>query len=127
MKQPILIIDDESAIRELLTIILSEENYDVVTFDQFKTINEIIEVEACLIILDAKMPRISGIELSHTLKSHPRTCQVPILALSASNPKELEGMQCDAFLPKPFNVEDLLELVRNLCRSNVQELEPLAS
>lgn len=127
MKTPILIIDDELAIRELLTMILSEENYNVVMFDQFTGMEEILAVAPALIILDAKMPRISGIELSHMLKAHPQTCKVPLLALSASSPKELARMECDGFLSKPFDVNELIEKVDNLLKSSQLHLEALAS
>jgi two-component system phosphate regulon response regulator PhoB len=120
-------MDDEAAIRELLNMILVEENYQVVEFEEFQGMDSLVKADPALIILDAKLPKVSGIEVSQLLKAHPKMRQVPILALSASSEKELTEMCCEAFLPKPFNVDELLEHVEALLKPQSQRLEALAS
>lgn len=127
MTASIVVIDDEPAIRELLDMILSEEGYNVTNFDEFYGLDSVLEAQPDLIILDVKLPKISGIELSQMFKGHPVSRNIPLLGLSASSEKQVAGMQCDAFLPKPFDVDELLNHVQVLLNPRLNQLEALAS
>ncbi len=125
MNARILVIDDDIAIRELLTLILSEEGYQVIEQSAFCGLDPILAVRPDLILLDARMPRMSGIEASQLIKKHPRMSNVPIVAMSASSPKELAAMQCDAYILKPFDVDNLLHQVEKVLKHKRSYLEPV--
>ncbi len=120
MNSSILVIDDEAAIRDLLTMILSEEGYDVSNLAQLSSIEPIIAASPDLVILDMRMPGISGTKLSHMLKANPYTSSIPLLGISAATENETSEMQCDAFLPKPFDVDELLTRVDQLLQQQVR-------
>lgn len=113
----IVVIDDEVAIRELLEIILGDEGYRITSFDEFYGIESLLKAQPDLIILDVRLPKISGIELSQMLKGHPESKEIPLLGLSALSEKQMDGLQCDAFVAKPFDVDELVRQVDGLLKS----------
>lgn len=113
----IVVIDDEVAIRELLEIILGDEGYRITSFDEFYGIESLLKTQPDLIILDVRLPKISGIELSQMLKGHPESKEIPLLGLSALSEKQMDGLQCDAFVAKPFDVDELVRQVDGLLKS----------
>ena len=126
MNARILVIDDDSAIRELLTMILTEEGYQAIEHNAFCGLDPVLAVQPDLILLDARMPRMSGIEASRLLKTYPQTSKIPIIAMSASIPKEFAAMQCDSYILKPFDVDNLLHKVASLLKHNPTYLESVA-
>lgn len=71
-----------------------------------------------LIISDVMMPEKDGLELTHTLKTDPRTSHIPIVLLTAKADiaSKISGLEigADAYLPKPFNPEELEVRLRKL-------------
>ncbi|MEI6043217.1 MAG: response regulator [Chloroflexota bacterium] len=126
MSVSILIIDDDSAIRELLKMLLSDEGYEIVEIENLSGIEPILTVKPDLIILDMKMPKISGAELSQMLKNHPQTRSIPLLGLSGSSEREAMSLHCNAFVSKPFDVDNLLEQIQLLLEPNPSRLGMLA-
>jgi len=114
MDKHILIIDDEATIRELLTTILSEEGYTVTDLEQVAGIEQVTAIKPDLVILDLKMPKVGGAELSRLLKNSPLTKAIPVLVLSATSNIDTQTIMADAFVAKPFNIDELLEQVTKL-------------
>lgn len=125
MNERIVIVDDDETIRELVTLILNEEGYEVINLEAVTTVEQLAELKPDLIILDVKMPHLGGVELSNLLKNSTLTKTIPIMALSATLPKEREGLRFDAFLAKPFNIDELLAQVATLLQP-VAKASPLA-
>ena len=71
-----------------------------------------------VVVTDALMPNLNGYELCRFVRSSPRLSGLPIVLLSALDPKNAEAEQVDAFLTKPVSPEDLLE-----CLSRVMVAE----
>ncbi|MCB0307642.1 MAG: response regulator, partial [Calditrichaeota bacterium] len=71
-----------------------------------------------LVISDIKMPETSGIELCNRLKEDEKTSHIPIILLTAYKSREykIEGLQkgADAYLSKPFNIDELDIQITNL-------------
>jgi len=67
-----------------------------------------------IVVTDALMPNLNGYELCRFVKSSPRLSGLPIVLLSALDPKNAEAEQVDAFLTKPVSPEDLLECLSSL-------------
>jgi len=77
-----------------------------------------------LVILDVKMPGISGIEVLRRMREEPRTCHIPVILVSAdvSEQNELAGLNlgADEYLIKPISKDTLIIRVRNLIRRNAE-------
>ena len=109
----ILVVDDVVSNVLLLKILLTKENFKVLTANNGYTCIEIAQNNhPDLILLDVMMPDINGFETAEKLKSDPATADIPIIFLTALNaPSDLvKGFQVGAndFLTKPFNKEELV-------------------
>jgi len=127
----VFVVDDDPSIRESLGLLLSSAGYGVKTFSSAK---EFLKAEritlgpACL-ILDVKMPGISGPDLQADLAS--QNYAIPIIFITGHGdiPMSVQAMKKGAFdfLPKPFNDDQLLDAVRaallkdEQIRSNLDE------
>jgi DNA-binding response OmpR family regulator len=124
MRYRILVVDDEQTIRELLAELLSIEGYDVVSAANGR---EAIGLAAGktphLVILDASMPDMDGLETAWELRSQQETCWIPIIMVTAFEDTRTEAFHAgvDHFVTKPFNVADLMARVQALLE--VQHVE----
>ena len=109
----ILIVDDVVSNVLLLSILLTNEKFQVVTASNGNMcIEQAKKEKPDLILLDVMMPDISGFDTAVILKKDPETADIPIIFLTALNsPSDLvKGFQVGAndFLTKPFNKEELV-------------------
>lgn len=116
MKSKILIIDDERSIRLLLESFLSK-NYDVVSKSNGMEALDWLESNLPdLIICDVQMPVIDGYKFVEKVRQRGYTKRTPIVMLSGvENSKErvkCYKLGAQDFLAKPFNPEELDELIR---------------
>jgi two-component system response regulator PilR (NtrC family) len=116
MSRKILIVDDETSMREFLSILLGREGYVVETAaDADSALTILSERSFDLIISDVKMPGLDGIALLERVKrSWPDTAVLMITAYSTAE-DAVEAMKMGAYdyIAKPFKVEELKILVRN--------------
>jgi CheY-like chemotaxis protein len=112
MGPTILIADDEVYIVELLGDLFALEGYHVLRAYDGTQVLAIIE-RTCpdVVLTDNMMPGRSGLELVHYLHEHP-ACAAPVILMSAIEPVSLPpGTH---FLPKPFDVDEVLDLVAQI-------------
>jgi len=120
-KHKILIADDNPTNVELLEAYLSDCPCEVaVANDGLETLALAQKLHPDLILLDIMMPKMSGFEVCHKLKSDPATKDIMILMVTALN--ELGDIEravaagCDDFLSKPIHKLELLKRVENMLR-----------
>jgi CheY-like chemotaxis protein len=110
---PILIVEDEPAIRETLTEIVAKGGREIVTAsDGQEALERLTEVpRPCVIVLDLMMPRMNGWEFLQRKSADPSIADIPTIVLSGS------GRPAGAMhqLAKPVDVERLLALVDQHC------------
>lgn len=116
----ILLVDDELHARELHAGVLIRAGYDVNTAkDGADAWNALNIVSYDLLITDNRMPRVTGLELIKKLRSEDMT--LPVILASGTVPaeelKRHPWLMLDATLTKPFSVEQLLEVVKQVLRS----------
>ncbi len=115
MRHKILIIDDEKSIRMLLENFLSK-NYDVVSKSDGRDALEWLEGNLPdLIICDVQMPIMKGYEFIEKVRQRGYTKHTPIVMLSGVESSN-ERVKCyrlgaQDFLAKPFNPEELSEII----------------
>ncbi len=111
----VLVVDDENDILRILAEVLQAEGYEPVTFwDAASAFEYIVCQRPALIITDLLMPGMNGQELVTRVREQ---CgfDLPIVVMSASvNMSAVTGMPVQAFVSKPFDLDDLLGLVENL-------------
>lgn len=112
----ILVVDDSIVIRKMVEIALEEEDYNIKTAVNGKDALEMIDkVNTDLVILDLMLPDINGIEVLKTIKLSKG---LPVIMLSGKDsPQMIEKAKAegaDAFLPKPFKDDELLEKIKTL-------------
>ena len=120
-----MVVDDSKTIRDLISMNLELDGYDVVTAaNGQECLDHLAEVAAGtvlapqLLMLDVVMPGIDGVELTARLKATPATASLPILIVSASAQRRdfelARGAGADGYLTKPFSPEELLDEVARL-------------
>ena len=115
----ILVVDDETAIRELLKLQLSASGYDVVLAeDAFAARRLLYEAQPDAMIVDAHMPYMSGVEFVSTLVAEPSLPWVPVIFITGREELlERAAALGSACLVKPFLAERLLELLERVLAS----------
>jgi DNA-binding response OmpR family regulator len=114
----VLVVDDEIAIIELLTDILSDEGYDVAWAYDGKHALSLIRSGKYpeIVITDLMMPNLDGIGLYHAIRSEFGVEQIGVLLMSAGGRKvELSDPRA-IFIPKPFSIDDLLAAIERLAK-----------
>ncbi|MBN1956045.1 MAG: response regulator [Anaerolineae bacterium] len=115
----ILVVDDEPAIRNLLVQELEEASYRArAVASGAEAVEWARSYRPDLIVLDVKMPGISGFDVVQILRADPRTAAIPILILSIAEEKERGlALGANAYLSKPIDVKQLLAQISTLLSS----------
>jgi two-component system alkaline phosphatase synthesis response regulator PhoP len=115
----ILIAEDEKDIRELIAFTLRFAGFDVLLATNGVEAVEVAEAERPdLVILDVRMPRMSGYEACRRLKENPQTASLPVVFLSAKGQDSeiQQGLESGAeeYILKPFAPDELIQQVRDI-------------
>lgn len=115
----ILVADDERDIRELIGFTLRFAGFEVVLVaDGIEAVARALLEQPDLILLDVRMPRVTGYDVCRQLKENPATSGIPIVFLSAKGQvgeirKGLDSGAVD-YIVKPFAPDDLTNQVRDI-------------
>lgn len=115
----VLVVDDDTAIRSLITDLLREEGYTVdgvITGRWALNYLRNVEPRPCVILLDLMMPDLNGWELLRTVQGDPALGDIPIVVISAmgtfETAKVLGAREC---LHKPLDLDAVVALVERYC------------
>ena len=127
MPASILVVEDESAIQELIAINLEQSGQRAVRADSAEQALELIQAELPdLILLDWMLPGQSGLELARRLRGDARTKSLPIIMLTARGEEadKLRGLEtgADDYITKPFSVRELQARIKALLRRRAPEI-----
>ncbi len=123
-KPQILIVDDESSIRETLQDILEDEGYDVVTAANAELAQAALKAdEFDLILLDIWMPDVDGISLLREIRQQGNQCPVVMISGHGTVETAVEAIQYGAYdyLEKPLTTAKLLVTINRALQSGEQE------
>lgn len=108
----VLVVDDEIPIVDLIAALLEEEGFRVLrAYDGQEAWERVVIERPALVISDVAMPRLDGFGLLHRLRGAPQLCDTPVILMSAAH--RCPNSARAAFLPKPFDLERMVRLVRN--------------
>ena len=115
----ILIADDDPGIRLAISDYLEISGYSVINADNGKEALNLLETyHPHLLVSDIKMPGKDGYELVRQVRQRPGFRLLPVIFLTEwdSTEEKIRGYQvgCDVYLPKPFEMEELGAIIRNL-------------
>ena len=112
-KQKILIVEDDPNIREVMTMALEFEGFEVITSSNGKEGLEALNKgpRPNLILLDLMMPVMNGWEFMDNFKKLENFNKIPVLVVSAYSEKA-KSINSTAFVPKPVDLDTLLNFVR---------------
>jgi two-component system cell cycle response regulator DivK len=115
----ILIVEDNELNLKLLNDILEFHGYEIVATGLGAAALDLTLLhQPDLILLDIQLPDISGLEVVGRLKADERTRTIPTIGITAfamqGDDRKVLDSGCDFYVAKPFNVGELLELVKSL-------------
>jgi CheY-like chemotaxis protein len=115
----ILIAEDERDIRDLIAFTLQFAGHEVITTSNGEEALQAVRAQKPqLVLLDVRMPRLTGYEVCKEIKADPQTQAIPVIFLSAKG-QEAEirsGLEAGAeqYLLKPFSPDQLIEQVNKV-------------
>ena len=127
MQSTILVVEDEPAIAELLSVNLGFAGHKVVLAQDAETAQDLIaNALPDLILLDWMLPGMSGVRLAKKLRSDARTKDVPIIMLTAraDETDKIEGLEtgADDYITKPFSPKELMARIKAVMRRRAPQL-----
>ena len=115
----ILVLDDDSRIRDLLRRYLSQEGFEVILAEDSKALNRILLRDAVdLIVLDLMMPGEDGLSVCRRLRANNDRTPIIMLTAKGEDVDRIVGLEvgADDYLAKPFNPRELLARIHAVLR-----------
>ena len=123
----ILVIEDETAMIDLVRIILEKRGFRVVGASNGQEgLDQIREQNPDLVLLDLMMPEMGGWDVYHQLKADPKTKAIPVIIVTAKAASidrvlGLHIAKVDDYVTKPFTPSELLASIDKVLSLSVQE------
>ena len=118
----VVIADDDAVIRDLVGRIVTLLGWTSDIAVNGLQAKEMVEgLVPDLVVTDVSMSGMNGIDLLRIIKASPRLSQIPVVLMSATD-QELEAFEggAAAFIPKPFTMEHMIEVLAQVFPANLQ-------
>ncbi len=121
MNENVLVLEDDSSIREMLRFTLESDGYHCYEAEEFTEAEAILSRENIhILLIDWMLPGLSGIELAKRLRRRKETSAIPIILVTAKAEEtdKLKGFSVgvDDYVTKPFSTNELLARIRAVLR-----------
>ena len=111
----VLLAEDDPALQRYLEVLLQRAGYRVLTAsDGLEAMKLLLGNHVDVVVTDALMPNLTGYELCRFIRSSQQLSHLPMVLLSALDPKNADLEQVDIFLTKPVKPEELLSCLAEL-------------
>ncbi len=127
MGASILVVEDETAIQELIALNLNQAGHDtLLASDAHEALERVRDFLPDLVLVDWMLPRMSGIDLVRRLRSNDRTRNIPIIMLTAraDEADKLLGLEsgADDYITKPFSIRELNARIKAVLRRRAPQM-----
>ena len=124
-KQTVLIVDDETAIRDMLRMTLEMAGFRCLEAGDIQQAHTlIVDEQPDILLLDWMLPKGNGLELMRRLKKHELTQSLPVIMLTAKTAEDniIQGLDvgADDYIAKPFAPRQLIARIKALLRRSSQ-------
>jgi len=120
----VLVLDNDEGVLDVMREALNYEGFDVKIIEETDNIFSVINsYDPDLIILDYILSGINGGEICHQIKANPKTTDLPVMIMSAY-PRVIKSLGyygCDDFISKPFDLDDIVERIKNLTNKGLNK------
>ncbi|MCG5216164.1 response regulator [Streptosporangium soli] len=118
----VLVVDDDEVIRQLIAVNLTLEGFQVETAtDGQDCLDRVVKIRPDVITLDVMMPRLDGWVTASRLRAGDDTSHIKVVLITARAQEDDRrrgmGIGVDAYLTKPFDPAELIQVVRDLAVS----------
>jgi CheY-like chemotaxis protein len=115
----ILVVDDDPDTVQILTDLLSNEGYDVITAYTGKmALEKVRDDKPALVLLDIMMPHMDGLSVCQQIKDNPETKDIKIIILTSKDSnetlREAVEKKADWFIAKPYGNQYVISMVAKL-------------
>jgi CheY-like chemotaxis protein len=122
----VLVVDDDEVIRQLIAVNLNLEGFEVVTAtDGQDCLDRVLDVMPDVITLDVMMPHLDGWTTAQRLRTDEATRHIKVVLITAraqdDDKLRGKGIGVDAYLTKPFDPAELIQVVRDLAAGAVKK------
>lgn len=129
MAGQVLLVDDEPGLRQAVQAYLEEDGFAVHTASNAREGWDILQrITPDVVISDIMMPQVDGYQFLKQLREDPRFQALPVVFLTARGmtSDRIQGYEagCDAYLPKPFDPDELVAIVTNLLKRRAAAKTP---
>lgn len=122
MHKRIHVVEDDEDIRFIIEFILKEADFDVELSPNATHFNQVFPTSRPdLFLLDIMLPDGDGRDLCKKLKEDPETRNIPVIMMSAHATESglMENYQADAFIKKPFDIDDFLDKINRFFPNSI--------
>lgn len=122
MAARILVVEDDPDIMRIITHVLSAVGHQVIpAYGGEDAVRKVKAQKFDLVLTDLAMPKVSGVEVIHTIKGDPEICHIPVVAVTAhvwdGIAQSAGQVGCDGFISKPFSTKQLVQEVQKHLKS----------
>ncbi len=117
-EKKVLLAEDDDGIIQVVTMILENEGYTVLTAENEKEVMQLLEKDLPgLVLLDVGLGGSNGGEIAKKIKHSEKTRDLPVLIVSANSETQeiATASGADGFLLKPFDIDILINTVKKYC------------
>jgi CheY-like chemotaxis protein len=116
----ILLVEDNDDVRDMMSLALGFDGHSVQAAANGREALELLRTgpRPCLILMDLMMPVMNGWELRAALQKEPAWRDIPVVVISAVNPERADRLHDTAYVPKPVDIDNLLDMVCAYCRES---------
>ena len=123
----LLIVDDEVAICQVLSMALDNEGFETLSVHDGKAAwQALVDFQPDLVLLDWMLPHTSGIELARKIKSDVELSALPIIMLTARSEEDskITGLEsgADDYVTKPFSSRELISRIKAVLRRRAPDV-----
>jgi two-component system phosphate regulon response regulator PhoB len=114
MPKTIIVIEDDPDILDMMTYILKDEGYDIISSTDCSPLKDLPASQPDLILMDNRLREGSGMDECRKLKEQDSTRHIPVVMVSANPqlPRLAAESLADGYVSKPFDLDELIAVVR---------------